>query len=485
MNKFLLGVLAILSVIPYAYAAEPAPGDACTAVNNLLFTAGAEVAAGGGHALLCQGGTWKPILSFDSAAGITKIGNQSCATNEILKFNGTKWACAADAIGSAGLPGLASSKIWVGDAGGTATAVTMSGDATLSNAGVLTIGGNAIGSAEITDGSIANADLAGSIALSKLSITGTASSSVFLRGDGTWAAPPSGADNLGNHTATQALNMAGYAINSAGYLYLNAIDVTNEGGELQLKGAGSNGDLQFDNYQGNVRIFTLGSGKTFQVLGGSGIYTDSGLSAAGEIVSTNANQFRMVQGNYGIFWRNDGSNTYLLATNAGDQYGSWNALRPLTVNNATGTVVIGNGLSISSGISDPSVGTLWDAAGGWVRTYGNTGWYSQTWGGGWFMQDTTWLRAYADKWIYTAGIIQGDGGVRTSQICDTGGGNCRTPAQLASGGGSVPAPPTCTGLAAPGGCGDGWVKVLQWNGSSWSCVTATIPTNQCGGGGGP
>jgi len=100
MSKLLLGVFATLSLVPCAYAAEPAPGDACTAVNNLLFTAGPEVPAGGGYALLCQGGTWKPILSFDSTAGLTKIGNQTCATNEILKFNGTTWACSADAAGS-------------------------------------------------------------------------------------------------------------------------------------------------------------------------------------------------------------------------------------------------------------------------------------------------------------------------------------------------------------------------------------------------
>ncbi|MDH2927212.1 shufflon system plasmid conjugative transfer pilus tip adhesin PilV [Lonepinella koalarum] len=47
-------------------------------------------------------------------------------------------------------------------------------------------------------------------------------------------------------------------------------------------------------------------------------------------------------------------------------------------------------------------GTMADIATGWLRTYGNKGWYSQTYGGGWYMIDATWLRAYGNKKIYTA-----------------------------------------------------------------------------------
>jgi prepilin-type N-terminal cleavage/methylation domain-containing protein len=45
-------------------------------------------------------------------------------------------------------------------------------------------------------------------------------------------------------------------------------------------------------------------------------------------------------------------------------------------------------------------------AGNWLRTYGATGWYSQTYGGGFYMSDPTWIRAYGDKNIYTGGTIQ-------------------------------------------------------------------------------
>ncbi|ATV19203.1 shufflon system plasmid conjugative transfer pilus tip adhesin PilV [Pseudomonas avellanae] len=45
--------------------------------------------------------------------------------------------------------------------------------------------------------------------------------------------------------------------------------------------------------------------------------------------------------------------------------------------------------------------------GGWFRTQGDTGWYSEKWGGGWYMSDSDWVRVYGDKNLYTAGNIRG------------------------------------------------------------------------------
>jgi len=77
-----------------------------------------------------------------------------------------------------------------------------------------------------------------------------------------------------------------------------------------------------------------------------------------------------------------------------------------------------NPLYVEGAITSPE-GTLRDDGGGWLRTYGQTGWYSQTYGGGWYMTDTSWLRAYNSKSIYTPGQIRGDAGLCIGTDCRT------------------------------------------------------------------
>lgn len=82
---------------------------------------------------------------------------------------------------------------------------------------------------------------------------------------------------------------------------------------------------------------------------------------------------------------------------------------------------------------------------GWVRTVGATGWYSESYGGGWYMTDSTWIRAYNDKQIYTASTspdaihttggmnasgriyagsyMQAMGGVNCAGVLNSGGAN--------------------------------------------------------------
>ncbi|MEG6015801.1 phage tail protein [Enterobacter hormaechei] len=62
---------------------------------------------------------------------------------------------------------------------------------------------------------------------------------------------------------------------------------------------------------------------------------------AAEFQSTSANSFRIAYGGYGAFWRQDGANLYLMLTNKDDPYGSYNSLRPLTINMANGYPTMG------------------------------------------------------------------------------------------------------------------------------------------------
>ena len=75
-------------------------------------------------------------------------------------------------------------------------------------------------------------------------------------------------------------------------------------------------------------------------------------------------------------------------------------------------------ISANGGISVDGNVVIDDGA-GWHRTYGQTGWYNGTYGGGWFMQDTTWVRSYQNKSVYTGGQMRADAGFCIGGSCLT------------------------------------------------------------------
>jgi hypothetical protein len=104
-------------------------------------------------------------------------------------------------------------------------------------------------------------------------------------------------------------------------------------GTLELAGGGNRRFVMRDNQGSRMGLEMTGN-----------------LTANGELQSTlnsGYGQLRMIAGNYGAFLRNDGSNTYFLLTASGDQYGSWNTLRPLYVNNSSGNVSIDTKLCLN------------------------------------------------------------------------------------------------------------------------------------------
>ena len=69
----------------------------------------------------------------------------------------------------------------------------------------------------------------------------------------------------------------------------------------------------------------------------------------------------------------------------------------------------------SSTSTSPTFSTAYTS--NWFRSTGSTGWCSQTYGGGWYMSDSTWIRTFGSKSVY-----QNTGQIRTDGYLVTNGG---------------------------------------------------------------
>ncbi len=67
--------------------------------------------------------------------------------------------------------------------------------------------------------------------------------------------------------------------------------------------------------------------------------------------------------------------------------------------------------------ADMNANTMY--ANDWFRSKGNTGWYSQDYGGGWYMSDDIWVRVYNGKSITTAGNLSIGGYIQGNNIINT------------------------------------------------------------------
>lgn len=98
------------------------------------------------------------------------------------------------------------------------------------------------------------------------------------------------------------------------------------------------------------------------------------LAANSQLWTNNADGIRMTSGAYSVFFRQDGSNFYMMVTNPNDQGGTWNGLRPFRFNLANGAVTMSNGL-----ISEQNIRIAW---GGREATYQENGdIFGPMWGG--------------------------------------------------------------------------------------------------------
>ncbi len=75
------------------------------------------------------------------------------------------------------------------------------------------------------------------------------------------------------------------------------------------------------------------------------------LKTSAEIQSTSSDNYRLIGGDYGSFWRNDGNALYLMLTNAKDPYGTWNSLRPFTIDLKSGRSTFAHSMGINDSLT--------------------------------------------------------------------------------------------------------------------------------------
>lgn len=141
--------------------------------------------------------------------------------------------------------------------------------------------------------------------------------------------------------------------------FTNGVEITGTTPYIDFHYNNSESDYTFRIVQKTADTLTLGGkvdvSNTLTVSSG-GMSVAGNIKNTGEIQSETTNSYRLVYGNYGTFWRNDGNDLYLMLTNSGDQYGVYNSFRPLTVDLATGVCDIsGTAVGTESKLSSTGV----------------------------------------------------------------------------------------------------------------------------------
>ena len=80
------------------------------------------------------------------------------------------------------------------------------------------------------------------------------------------------------------------------------------------------------------------------------VHVEGGIKVTQEFQSTNLSSYRIAYGDFGTFWYFNNDQMYLMFTNGGDKWGSYNDLRPFSASCTTGRVTMGNGVSVGGGL---------------------------------------------------------------------------------------------------------------------------------------
>ncbi len=169
-----------------------------------------------------------------------------------------------------------------------------------------------------------------------------------------WSSPQVITDNAGGQPLSLQSSNGSVGVN---------LQLVGNGGTTPNKYIGVyNGVLRILNSAFSAAIATLDDVGNFSTAAnaaaGGLVITGSGLIASGLTVGSTTNltpgqggvvvggydaggmNMRIVTSGYGVGWRSDGTNLYLGMTAQGSPFGSFNSLRPITVNLASGSILI-------------------------------------------------------------------------------------------------------------------------------------------------
>ena len=314
-----------------------------------------------------------------------KLGASGCSNGQILKLVNGAWACAADdnAGNYTGGWGITIS-------GSTISAKTADLDARYVNEGQA----NSITSAMIKDGEVAHADMAGDAIYS------------------------------GNIKDGQVAH-ADLAANS---VYSGNI----QDGQVTNADLAANSVLTGNIKDGEVHTADLAGSAVTTAKLANGSVTRAKIAADGcsngQILKLSSGSWVCASDASGV--TGTGSTNYLPVWTGGTTLS--NSVLSQDSSNVTihsRGLVVGNGIHASGTIRSDSGfyvdgNRVIDNNGGWHRSYGQTGWYNGTYGGGWYMTDTSWIRAYGNKGVYVAGEMRATTVRANTNLCI--GSSCRT-----------------------------------------------------------
>lgn len=237
--------------------------------------------------------------------------------------------------------------------------------------------------------------------------------------------------------------------NGPGFLTsINATQVTNALGYTPLANTSLSGQSISYTGSGGPNVYSAANGAAMLSFHRPGVYAvNFGLDTD--------NQLKV--GGWSM-----GANAYTL-------YHSGNLTNLNQLSNGPGYVASGSSPSfgsISSSGNITAAGAVY--ASNWLRTFGNTGWYNETYGGGWNMSDSTWIRSYGGKNVYVDQTLGANGGLIV------GFGGTTPPA-----GGAIIAGNVGIGTTSPASTLDvnGWIRAVSPDSGSTGGVQIRAPAS--------